>query len=270
MSFNNQYIHLGTAIPPVEPIDTRKGRTFLADVQTGEKRTQAYLKLLKVEDIAREALCATLARFLGLPITQAYYVYVDPSYVDGQAGNADNIAFGLEKDRYYPTFPVRGSSLDSLIQGWPDALSCAVFDEWIFNSDRLPDNLVFDSSGVYWLIDHDETLPNYASPRAPANSSLLCMLSKSKSEIETELWRLRNKAVACVQQYEAIDWGRVLEWLRPNDLLGSESHYIRYIDFLKNRIPEMHAIITASMGIRQKQLGLPGSKVQIKKIGKET
>ncbi len=226
------------------------------------------MKLLRVEDIAREALCTTLARLLNLPVLQAYYVHIDPSYIDSRtAGNPDNIAFGLEKDPS-PTFPVRNIPLEDLARKWPEALSCAVFDQWICNGDRLPDNLIFGGIDTYWLIDHDEALPNYASPDTPVNSPLLRMLSDSKSEIE--LWKLLKEAMRRVQRYEDIDWDNVLKLLRPRDLPGSERFYIGYIEFLRNRIPAMHDIITTSIGIRQTQLDLADNKVPINKIGKKT
>ena len=266
MSLNDAHIQLGVAIPSVESVDTRKGRTFLADIQTDRERTQAYLKLLKIEDIAREALCATLARLLSLPIAQAFYVSVDPSYVGGYIGNGQNIAFGLGNDRDTPTFAIRNANPDNLVHNWkePDLTNCAVFDEWIFNRDRLPDNLILDSTGVYWLIDHDEVLPNYASPGTPADSQLLHLLSKSKSEIE--LRRLREDAMQRVEQYKRIDWNVVMGLLRPENLPGSEVHYARYIDFLRNRIPAMYDIITTSIGIKQRQLNLGNRQVPIDKF----
>lgn len=266
MLLSDASIQLGTAIPPVEREATRKGRTFLADIQTDRERTQAYLKLLRIEDIAREALCATLARLLSLPIAQAFYVSVDPSYVGGYIGNGQNIAFGLRNDRDTPTFAIRNADLDNLVHDWkePDLTKCAVFDEWIFNRDRLPDNLILDSTRVYWLIDHDEVLPNYASPGTPADSQLLRLLSKSKSEIE--LWRLREDAMQRVEQYKGIDWDGVMALLRPENLPGIEVHYARYIDFLRNRIPAMHDIITASIGIKQRQLNLGNRQVPIDKF----
>ena len=270
MLLNDTNIQLGTAIPPVEPVDTRKGRTFLADILTDKGRTPAYLKLLKIEDIAREALCATLARYLSLPIAQAFYVNVDPSYIDGQViGNDQNIAFGLRKDPYCPTFAVRNADLDNLVHDWrdPDITNCAVFDEWIFNRDRLPNNLIFDTTKVYWLIDHDETLPNNQAPDTPAYSSLLRLLSKSRSEFE--LWKLREKAMVQVQRFERIEWDKVLELLRSDILVGSEIHFARYIEFLQNRLSAMHSIITTSIGIQQRQLDLGNRPVPNNKSKEE-
>lgn len=241
----------------------------MADIYTDKERTQAYLKLLNIEDIAREALCATLARLLGLPITQAYYVIIDSSYVDGQGmSNEHNVAFGLRND--CQTFAIQNAELDNLVNDWkePYLTDCAVFDEWIFNRDRLPKNVRYDITKVYWLIDHDEALPNYASPETPANSPVLRVLSQSKSEFE--LWRLRDDAMRRVDQYRKIDWDKVVELLRMDNLPGSEIYYARYIDFLRKRLPAMHDIITTSLGIQQKYLGLEDRSAPFGKSEEET
>lgn len=254
---NNFAVQLATAIKPVEPVFTQKGTTFLSDIQTDEFRAQAFLKLLKVEDIAREALCATLARMLGLPIKQAYYVFVDPSYIEGRlVGNSHHIAFGLERDRFFPTSRIQNLALGNLAAKWNEAIPCAVFDEWIFNNDRLPNNLIFDSSGVYWLIDHDEALPNFARPNMLANSTLLHEVSKSKSEIE--LWGIRDKTAQFVERISSIDWSEVLELLRPLDLPTSEGSYHRFIEFLQQRTPYLVDLVSTSIGIRQQRLNLNG------------
>ena len=130
MSINNYRVQIANAIPPVERIPTSKGTTFRADILTEERdRKKAYLKLLKVEDIAKEILCATLARKLHLPIKQAFYVNVDPSIVEGRLqGNTFNVAFGLERD-YFPSSHLTNSQLEDELLGWSSALACATFDE---------------------------------------------------------------------------------------------------------------------------------------------
>lgn len=84
MPINDPRVQIATALPPLDHVSTRKGTTFRAPIiDVFRSRRMAYLKLLKLEDIAREALCAVLARVVGLPIKQAFYVYVDPAIVPG-------------------------------------------------------------------------------------------------------------------------------------------------------------------------------------------
>jgi hypothetical protein len=69
MSYNDKHIQLASAIEPVVRRPTNKGTTFTADIRLQDgRRAPAFLKLLKVEDIAREALSLTLARVLALPV----------------------------------------------------------------------------------------------------------------------------------------------------------------------------------------------------------
>jgi len=253
MSINNYRIQIANAIAPVERVPTRKGTTFKADIITEERdRRKAFLKLLKVEDIAKEILCATLARKLHLPIKQAFYVNVDPFIVEGGLrGNTFNVAFGIERD-YFPSFPLSNNQLENEIVNWSDALRCAVFDEWIFNPDRLPKNLVFVKNGEYWLFDHDEALPNSAREDECANSSILQLLSKDKTELE--LYSIRRSAMNFVDEYKNIDWSEIYSLMRPEEMQQSNVFYKKYIEFLKSRTLHMHAIITKSLGIRQQEM----------------
>jgi hypothetical protein len=168
-------------------------------------------------------------------------------------GNEHRTAFGMERN-CYPTFQFRSGNLHRVINNWPDALKCAVFDEWIGNSDRSSSNLIFDSAGVYWLIDHDEAFPNYVSPSAPTHSTLLSAIAEGK--VETKLWSLRKDAMACVEEYKKIDWEKILNLLTPNELPTSQGHYMKFIEFLISRTDHMHDIVSTSLGIRQQSLSL--------------
>ena len=253
MAINNYRVQVATAYPGVTQVPSTKGTTFRCDILTEDRdRKEAFVKLLRTEDVAKEILCATLARLLHLPIKQAYYVEVDPAKVEGRfSGNIHHIAFGLERD-YYPTFRLTSSQLENDLLAWPEALACATFDEWIFNTDRLPQNLLYVKNGEYWLIDHDEALPNAAKFDESANSGLLQLISKNKSELE--LYRLRNLAMSVVEEYEKIDWIEVYDLLRVNVFPQCEPSFRKYIDFLQRRTPNMSKIITESIGIKQQEM----------------
>lgn len=255
MALNNYRVQFATAYPGVKRVPSKKGTTFTCDVLTEENvRKEAFVKLLRTEDVAKEIFCATLGRFLHLPIKQAYYVLVDPGNVEGRlTGNNHNIAFGMERD-YFPTFPLRDNQLESELLKWPDIIACATFDEWICNNDRLPQNVLFAKNGEYWLIDHDEALPNSAEHSSPSNSSLLQLLAKNKSEFE--LHQLRNAAMSVANEYRSINWEEFYGLLRVEQFPQCETSYRRYISFLRHRLPYLHNIITESVGIRQQELGL--------------
>ncbi|MDO9519301.1 MAG: hypothetical protein Q7L19_03685 [Pseudohongiella sp.] len=271
MSINDPRIQIATAVQPIEPVSTRKGTTFRAPVyDASNARRQVYLKLLRTEDIAREALCAVLARVVGLPIAQAFYVYVEPIYVPGhQTGNNDKIAFGLEQE-HYPTFRMANDQIDDAVRRWPEALPCGVFDEWIFNGDRLPKNLLFARNGVYWMIDHDEALPNSAAVSDVCNSQILRVLCDGKSEFE--LHKLRRDALMVVDRFKNIDWSALPNLVIPPDLAMSNigTHVEKYINFLRQRIEHMPEILTRSLNIKQLDMRLDEYSVPVDREKKKS
>lgn len=258
MPINDFHVQLATAFPPVQAVPSRKGTTFRADIQTDDGRKPAFLKLLKTEDIAREALCAVLARKLHLPMLQPYYVQVDPSTIEGRlAGNLEGVAFGLQQD-YFLHQRTLNEQIYERVLSWPEALPCAVFDEWIFNRDRLPKNLIFAENGVYWLIDHDETLPNYAAADEVAGSQILQLLARDRSEFQR--YELRKKAMFIIEQYKAINWHEIYELVCPGVLTGGQDIYTRYIKFLRERTSYMEDVLSRSLQLRQRELNLADKK----------
>ena len=248
-------IELATAYPGAQPVQSSKGTTLKAEIATDQGRKDAYVKLLNIDDIAREAICAVLARKLQLPMLQPYYVQVDPTIIGNyRAGNIHHIAFGLEAEEA-STFRVIHHLTEEEISGWSDVLRVAVFDEWIYNRDRIPNNLIFTGEGRFRLIDHDEALPNYVSPDACSNAQLLHHLARNKSEVE--LYQIRRKAFGCIEEYQSINWDEIYNLLLPDSLPGSAPIFSRCIEFLSIRSKNMRAIITQSLGIKQQELNLP-------------
>ena len=263
MSTNDFHIKLATAYPGVQMVHSSKGTTLKAEIATDQGRKEAYVKLLSIDDIAREAICAVLARKLQLPMLQPYYVQVDPTIIgDYQAGNIHNVAFGLEADET-SAFRVIHHLTEDELSGWKDVLRLAVFDEWIYNRDRIPNNLIFIGERRFRLIDHDESLPNYASPTACSNAQLLQQLAQNKSEIE--LYQIRKKSMEYVEQYCAVNWSEIYKLLLPDSLPGSAHSFNKYIEFLRVRSENMRVIINRCLGIVQQELKFPTPGKTVKK-----
>jgi hypothetical protein len=257
MAINDPQVQIATAIPPLEPRPSRKGTTYRASIYDGRRtRRQVFLKLLKIEDIAREALCAVLARVVALPIRQAFYVHVDPVDVPGQrSGNPHRLAFGLEQEHYL-TFRIANDQTHDAIRRWDDALACGVFDQWIFNEDRLPNNLLRASNNVFWLIDHDEALPSYARADQVCNSQILQVLREGKTELD--LHRLRRKALHVIERFRKVNWTDLTHYVLSTDVAMTDirSHIEKHIEFLRRRIEHMPDILTHSLKIRQLDMRL--------------
>lgn len=252
MSLNNPRIEIATAYPDLakDSFAQGKGVTLVGDISTDLGRMRAFVKLLSPEGIAREAICSVLAKILHLPVRQSYYVNLVSTQFRSQAGNIEGLAFGCMRG-FTPLFRLRDlSSFESDLLKWPELLKSAVFDEWIANGDRLPNNMAFENGKVFWLFDHDEAFPGYVSPSTPVSPQLLALAAKDKSEIE--LHRIRNQADDIIDSYRNLDWNEIYYCVRAAELKFLEKYFVKQINFLKARIPEMRNILTQDLGIKQK------------------
>lgn len=264
MSINNPRIEIATAYPNLEEISVGKGKgmTLRGDIQTDQGVKLAFVKLLSLEGIAREAICSVLARKLQLPVRQGYYVSLLSTQFHGKAGNIESLAFGTLHD-FTRLFRLKElSGFEAELLKWPDLLNSAVFDEWIANGDRLPNNMAFERGGVFWLFDHDEAFPGHVSAGTPVNSQLLALLAKEKAEFE--LYQIRNKALDIVKSYEQVNWDEIHTWVRATEFKYLEQYFVKQIKFLRARIPEMRNILTQDLGIKQTELLFSDSQKQPK------
>ncbi|MES2672918.1 MAG: HipA family kinase [Pseudomonadota bacterium] len=251
MSLNNPRTEIATAYPDLSKDNSAhgKGVTLLGDISTDQGRIRAFVKLLSPEGIAREAICSVLAKMLHLPVRQGYYVDLGSTQFHRQAGNVEGLAFGCMRG-FTPLFRLKDlPSFESDLLKWPELLRSAVFDEWIANGDRLPNNMAFERGNVFWLFDHDEAFPGHVGPNTPVCPQLLALVAKNKTELD--LHRIRNQALAFVRGYESINWEEVSHCVRATEVKFLERYFVKQINFLKARIPEMQNILTQDLGIRQ-------------------
>jgi hypothetical protein len=264
MSLNNPRIEIATAYPNLEEISVGKGKgvTLRGDIHTDQGSKLAFVKLLGLEGIAREAICSVLARKLYLPVRQGYYVSLVNTQFHQQAGNVESLAFGSLHD-FTRLFRLKDlASFEAELLKWPDLLKSAVFDEWIANGDRLPNNMAFERGGVFWLFDHDEAFPGHVSAATPVNPHLLALLAKDKTEFE--LHRIRNQALEVVETYENVDWDEIYSFVRAAEFKYLEKYFVRQIKFLQARIPEMRNILIQDLGIKQTELLLNDPQKKLK------
>lgn len=219
----------------------------------------AYLKLLPIETIAKEALCWALARTLGLPVPLAFYVFVHPGDVEEfpknaekMPGNPENLAFGLEEAGILQDRVENRRAVESRIGIWKHALACGIFDEWIINSDRIPNNLLFAGESNFILIDHDDALPSYASFENHSTSDVLRKLSENKTQFEQHV--LRRDAEQFLEEIRNIDFQQILQMiLHENVPEINQNLFSKHIEFLRRRARILPRIV--SEGLRSQQVG---------------
>jgi hypothetical protein len=180
----------------------------------------------------------------------------------GQTGNVEGLAFGCMREFGLLLRLKDLASYEIELLKWPELLKSAVFDEWVANGDRLPNNMAFEKGGVFWLFDHDEAFPGHVGASTPVSSQLLALLAKDKAEFE--LHRIRNQAMEVVKSYEQVDWDEIYSGVRATEFKSLEKYFVKQIKFLKARILEMRNILTQDLGIKQAELLLSDPQKNVK------
>ena len=161
-----------TAQPYTNALRQIKGtdRALLGSIRTQDspQAIQAVIKASNAQEMAKEAFANALAKALGLTAPEQYVV--DTKNFGGwerRFGQRYVYASALASkwDRYDPR-RLQGVTLDSAdpLLKWKEFPLAVLFDEWIANPDRTPQNLLFSGSGQFMLIDNEQGFPNFASP----------------------------------------------------------------------------------------------------------
>lgn len=241
-------IQRARAYPGLVKVNSQKGLTFRGEIETEQGRRFAYVKKLSAEKLVTEALCVTIAKLVNLPVLPAFYVDIE------DAPNPYGLGFGLAEDSV-PLRRGRGYENDNLLLDWVEAVPCAIFDEWIGNGDRHFENVLFGSDKVYWMIDHDDALPNYLSPEAYAGTSLLIRLAQARDNYFGKR-KLKQQSIAIIEQYKNLDWNLVLDSVRTDILTSHVSLFNKHILFLQRRAEVLAELIDEGIGLKQKELPL--------------
>ena len=231
---------------------------FQTALWTDNGRKTGYIKLLDLNGIVKEALCWALARYLGLPIPQAYFVSANPDDLPGtKPGNSENLAFGLETTGILTRRIENRSAVQNLLENWKFVLQCGVFDEWIVNGDRIPNNLLFIGKDDFVLIDHDEALQSYVSVESHSQSEILRRLGKDRTESGRRA--LVDQAGFFLRRIQSLDWGRIQQMVVHANVSEIQLNmFSTHIEFLQQRASALPEIVPLSLGIKQMRLDLTG------------
>lgn len=251
-------IGVATALPDQQRLPSPKGITLIGDIVLESAAVKkACIKIQSVEHIAKEALCAVLARQLTLPVQQPFYINMLYTEYAGM-GNVESIAFGLLAEGLPNARIVSLQGIENKLLKWPDLLKAAVFDEWIALSERVPHKLVYEQDERIWLCDHEYAFPEGLDVTSPINSQLLALIARNKSEFE--LFKLRNEAMKLLVEFESINWDDIYARLNAEVLPSANRYFDKYMYFLQQRLPELRMIISEDLQIRQSEFAFSHSE----------
>ena len=245
-------LQLATAMQPIRRFEQGNKFYLKSEIYTDSCPKSAYLKLLPRDFIVKEALCWALARTLRLPVSQAYYVDVEPRFLKGIAGIEEMLTcntqylFGLEEAGLLQTPVENRRAVERSLPKWQKALDCGVFDDWIVNGDRIPNNLLFAGANKFILIDHDNALPPYASIDTNSTSEVLKKLSEGKNKLQLD--SLLRNAEQIFEKISNVDFEQILGMvLHPKVPEISKSLFLEHIGFLQKRAKVLPKIVAESL-----------------------
>jgi hypothetical protein len=170
-----------TTVLGAAPEGVRNSRRGI--VKTADGDVEAFVKVLSPMEIIVECICALVGQRLRLPVPQPLLVRVPGVH----AGGTDTkLAFGsvaVPQGNFRWFFQRENAAALRRLTAWAEVERAASFDEWIANGDRHFGNILHDGRDEFWLIDHDQAIPDdFAQSGASERNWLLGVLVLNAGE----------------------------------------------------------------------------------------
>ncbi|MBI5718699.1 MAG: hypothetical protein HZC37_13535 [Burkholderiales bacterium] len=212
-----------------------------------------YVKVLPVNGRCIEAVCAWLAREIGLPAPEPLLLTMPANKMP----RGSEWPFGTQSRQVcFATRAIPGAlalrrvasdQVGGMLDRWPHLAAAAAFDSLIANDDRTEGNILLDPARALWLIDHARSLggggerlfSTDVTPTAPTY-----FLSRIAGYAVPERVRLRTALIAvCTKLCAAVP--RI-----PYDtLLVPENIAMQIEDFLVRRAHVLQAMVLQAIGV---------------------
>ena len=244
---------MSSALESIRPMHVLPGGSRLSGakdvwqcpVQVGVGTDIAFIKLLAPYQLVREVVCALVAQAVGLPVIQPGVATLENAEIDTDI----RFAFAsLAVDTQLAPRLRDDTVLRSQLSRWPSLRSAIAFDEWIANSDRTIDNLLFRGASDFVLVDHGEAIPSGMSVDALTVNQLarLAYEDVSRDEEHASLQHVRSAA----SQFDQVDFAQIkvashAPWWGGEDMLNECCR------FLEDRRLHLDDLVTELFGKQQ-------------------
>jgi len=214
----------------------------------------AYAKQLADLDFLAEIVTALIGREIGLPIPEPviatdghgyWFASVDIKYPD--LGRS----LAINDNRLLDT-PGNRAVLQKLAD-WAEINTAIGFDEWIANGDRNLGNILFDSKGDFYLIDHNLAMRLPFAPDSPIHNSLL-NIKLMFTDDELGKQRIKHRIEALINTIDPSLPGEIVNRLRAQHRQWDGEILNSMVDFLNQRLQYLTAITHQKIPTRQQSL----------------
>ena len=243
---------LAVLLPGSNRIKLGHSEIWKGNVKTSNNETRiAFVKLVDERSLAIELVCALIGRELSLPIPQPYLVRVPAQTIS--TVTQETMAFALEEVNSPPiSSTIQDDELmKQSILKWPFLISCAAFDSWIGNSDRIPHNLLYSGKNDFQMIDHGDALPSYLSADAVPNNKLIQYL-KEINTTELSKHQVLKNLLEVSQKFHNIDFAQIHRRIVKSNNLISHEIVESLLNILNNRLDSLADIYKTQLDIRQR------------------
>lgn len=254
---------------PVEIIGSHKTSVWHGSILSSNSvEKYAYIKILPIQQLISESICAVLGRAIGLPIPKPFLVMTRKnSFEDKQwekvvqqqnlifvNENKDAFLAFASEDEGHPSFSKITLPDINEFRNWIQLKDCILFDEWIANPDRHLGNILYEGKGKFSLIDHSHALtsPNWQPYLLKQNfdklvgNYLLDNLKNDLAEIERYQWR--KYAYQWVKNNQHFIINNVISAARLE--LYADNEQIEAVDvFISNRLKYIGTFVAKRLGI---------------------
>lgn len=245
-------IETGVLLTGAEPVKNGKHQVWQGTVRVSSNKTvKAFIKQCPPRELTIEVIATVIGRSLGLPLPFPLLVQVMPGRLRTAKLNRPETFFGSQSQREPDlTQFIQKASDETMVirrlKSWPHAAFAGCFDEWIANEDRNLQNLLYDGSRNFTLIDHGLSFPIGMAPSAPTTKNFLLDVSINRPDISAKD-KVTQKAVGFMRRCESMSLDELLTSV-ANTVRDEEYHTSKIREFLHNRLPQLGEIIANKLG----------------------
>lgn len=245
-------LETGVLLTGAEPVQHGKHDVWHGVVRVASGKTvRAFVKRCPPREIVVETIATILGRSIGLPLPIPILVKVIPGRIPSVHLEADEIFFGSQSQDIPDLVQWLNKDADEdalmrRLMSWPQAASSGCFDEWIANTDRNLQNLLYDGGKNFTLIDHGKSFPSGMHAHSPIEKNLLLEVS-TKRPVPHVREKVARDASIFIQSCEKMSVGELL--ISLGDVVdGANQHTAEIGDFLQHRLPQLGEIIATKLG----------------------
>lgn len=214
-------------------------------IEGSPQSIRTVIKPCSPEELAKEAFANALAKALGLEAPEQYIVDVN-NFGEWERRCNQRYVYASSLVHSWSTYHLRLlrftlDSADPLLK-WKKLPLAVLFDEWIANGDRTPQNLLFSGVDQFMLIDNEQGFPEHLSESEAQGMNFLA--SHFFNQQGDALTHRMQQVFRAIQQARMIRF-ESLEFPALRMIEGCPEQIERCRDFVRQRWPHLPSLLRA-------------------------